>query len=108
RGEAHRLLEEDLLAEPRREPGALELVHELGAHAAEQYADPARRHAIEEAVEDRDADRVGIARALHAQHDELGLFGRALLDRREVALERGGRAEEHLALEAEDGEGVAR
>src|SRR5512143_1249448 len=62
--QAHRLLEEDfLLAEARREPRLLHDRVELGAHAAQHDRDAARANAVEEAAEQGEADRVGIADA---------------------------------------------
>jgi len=61
----------------------------------------ARLHAREEALEQGEPHRVGIARPLQPQHQDTRACIDAPLHLGEVGLERGGRAEEHLAFETE-------
>jgi hypothetical protein len=52
---------------------ALQLLGEIQAHAAQQHLEAARLHEIEEVLEQGHAHGVGASRAVHAQHQHLGL-----------------------------------
>ena len=106
-GLAYWLLEEYLIgAELRDQSALLHGGEHPRTYTAENHVHPARPKVINGILDQR-VDRVGVAGALHAQDDDLGLALYPRLDGVEMLLQAHAGAEVHLALEPEDEQSAA-